>query len=114
MKPEQFIREFGVEKARDVVAAGADTFTFIFNDGVRSRHKSVSVQSLKRLVELLRWIDSVKGVKGARQLIAEMKMINCPVSYAVFYPFEKIINSIEDMEKAVAVHESIYGGSHES
>lgn len=96
MKPEQFIREFGLEKAREVVAGGADSFTFVLNDGIRSRHKSVSVQSLKRLVESVDLVNSLGGLKAARSEAHK----DC---FAYNQP----------LLAAIAAYESIYGGGDE-
>lgn len=93
MKPEQFIREFGVEKAREVVASGSDTFTFVFKDGVRDRHKSVSVSGLKRLVESLDLIKLMGGISEVKRKFRDNG--SCHGGR---------------MKALIADHESIYGG----
>lgn len=102
MKPEQFIREFGVEKAREVVATEADTFTFIFNDGVRSRHKSVSVQPLKRLVDSL---DLLKYLGGYDRTKARLQMAR---KNGTTFGIDHL-----RWQQACRDHESIYGGGDE-
>ncbi|QXF07451.1 hypothetical protein [Acinetobacter baumannii] len=94
MKPEHFIREFGEKKAREVVASGADSFTFVLNDGIRSRHKSVSVQSLKRLVESVDRVNAFGGLKDAKAVV-------------------KMGKHYKYLKAHISNYESIYGGGDE-
>ncbi|WP_151789513.1 hypothetical protein [Acinetobacter nosocomialis] len=107
MKPEHFIREQGLDKAREVVASGADSFTFVLNDGIRSRHKSVSVQSLKRLVESLEIIETVGYDRDGAEEIYEFSK-DCEV---IHYAGLEI--KVTRLAQAIRDHESIYGGGDE-
>ncbi|MBF6687461.1 hypothetical protein HN258_04850 [Acinetobacter baumannii] len=56
MKPEQFIREYGVEKAREIVAASANALVQC-SDGT-----TFHVNDLKRLVESVELIEELGGI----------------------------------------------------
>lgn len=98
MKPEQFIREFGVEKARDVVEGAPDGhkgYNDVINQYTRGVwfSRDVMLSDLKRLVESLDRIDKCGGLYGFKTY--------CNGDY-----------SQEDLQ-AIRDHESIYGGGDE-
>ncbi|MDR9713583.1 hypothetical protein [Acinetobacter pittii] len=115
MKPEQFIRDFGVEKAREVVASASENhnkFDIDLNKTVEAykvRPKLVDLHYLKRLVESLDLVELLGGIDGLNVLL---DMANSPFALSgitrdgVFYSSEKI-------KELAQVHESIYGGGDE-
>ncbi|MDC5466581.1 hypothetical protein NRA61_13525 [Acinetobacter baumannii] len=112
MKPEQFIREFGVEKAREVVEdAPVQPFGYDFidddyfdgadiQDGYSIEHCDgcVFVPDLKRLVKSLGIIDELAGIEEVKRIYSGR-------------PFEL---AYSDLGQAIRDHESIYGGRDES
>ncbi|MFP0693579.1 hypothetical protein ACLDYA_16050 [Acinetobacter baumannii] len=133
MKPEQFIREYGVDKAREVVegAPGFPVFgyctltgNYIFKRSNATAYyhnetnswsedyaiELILLEDLKRLVESLDLVVFLGGIDGLNVLL---DMANSPFALSgvtrdgVFYSSEKI-------KEIVAVHESIYGGGDES
>ncbi|MGE9742256.1 hypothetical protein ACQP7C_13500 [Acinetobacter baumannii] len=123
MKPEQFIREFGVEKAREVVEGAPEgathyglrqyrqwegrilkTFTdeswrstAVFGGNLRFiEDDCLKIQDLKRLVESVDLVDSLGGLKAARsEAHKDCFVFNQPLL------------------AAIAAYESIYGGGDE-
>lgn len=102
MKPEQFIREFGVEKAREVVeghnkAYMPEIFKYWseeLNDYVLApKYASFLVEDLKRLVESLNMIESFGGINEAKE-------------------YDRLVDG-GFFAKAIRDHESIYGGGDE-
>lgn len=98
MKPEQFIRDFGVEKARKVVEGAPDGhkgYNDVINQYTRGVwfSRDVMLSDLKRLVESLDRIDKCGGLYGFKTY--------CNGDY-----------SQEDLQ-AIRDHESIYGGGDE-
>ncbi|MCG6641396.1 hypothetical protein ABTG11_09940 [Acinetobacter baumannii] len=99
MKPEQFIREFGVEKAREVVegapdwATGINCHSMVYFGGDKFCRGDVLLEDLKRLVESLERINKCGGLYGFKTY--------CNGDY-----------SQEDLQ-AIRDHESIYGGGDE-
>ncbi|MDH2463948.1 hypothetical protein [Acinetobacter baumannii] len=105
MKPEQFIREFGVEKAREVVEGapvqpfGYDFIDHDYFDGadiqdgysIEQCDGCVFVPDLKRLVESLDLIKKLGGLQGAKAYVPDG------------YKSDRLKQAIRD-------HESIYGG----
>ncbi|MDC5120231.1 hypothetical protein NRA41_19615 [Acinetobacter baumannii] len=107
MKPEQFIREFGLDRAREVVEGIPSKYMECYystlcyctkakkySDRFNPRIELVNMADLKRLVESLEIIDKCGGLYGFKTY--------CNGDY-----------SQEDLQ-AIRDHESIYGGSHES
>lgn len=77
MKPEQFIRDFGVEKAREVVEGIPSKYMECYystlcyctkakkySDRFNPRIELVNMADLKRLVESLEIIDKCGGLYG--------------------------------------------------
>lgn len=99
MKPEQFIREFGVEKARELLKADSDFKTYclidksFWGESEGTCSFCVELDGVKRLVEPLDRIDKCGGLYGFKTY--------CNGDY-----------SQEDLQ-AIKNHESIYGGGDE-
>ncbi|HHB0843338.1 hypothetical protein [Acinetobacter baumannii] len=98
MKPEQFIREFGVEKAREVVEGAPDGhkgYNGVINQYTRGVwfSRDVMLSDLKRLVESVDLVNSLGGIKAARsEAHKDCFVYNQPLL------------------AAIAAYESIYGG----
>ncbi len=101
MKPEQFIREFGVEKAREVVEGAPDGhkgYNGVINQYTRGVwfSRDVMLSDLKRLVESVDLVNSLGGIKAARsEAHKDCFVYNQPLL------------------AAIAAYESIYGGGDE-
>lgn len=103
MKPEQFIRDFGLEKAREVVEGHIKAYipelfkywSEELNDYVLApKYASFLVEDLKRLVESADLVNSLGGIKAARsEAHKDCFVYNQPLL------------------AAIADHESIYGGA---
>ncbi|HFX6520107.1 TPA: hypothetical protein ACIFEI_003836 [Acinetobacter nosocomialis] len=71
MKPEQFIREHGEKKAREVVEDAPDGhkgYNDVINQYTRGVwfSRDVMLSDLKRLVESVDLVNSLGGIKAAR------------------------------------------------
>lgn len=112
MKPEQFIREFGEKKAREVVegATGID-FAYDTNDQVYMRCGDIQdgysiddyedfllLEDLKRLVESVDLIKKVGGIKKAKEMLE------------LFEDRKGRSDNYMLLFRAAQDHESIYGG----
>ncbi|MCJ9442174.1 hypothetical protein Q4108_02635 [Acinetobacter baumannii] len=101
MKPEQFIRDFGVEKARKVVEGAPDGhkgYNGVINQYTRGVwfSRDVMLSDLKRLVESVDLVNSLGGIKAARsEAHKDCFVYNQPLL------------------AAIAAYESIYGGGDE-
>ncbi|HFX6218834.1 TPA: hypothetical protein ACIFCE_003579 [Acinetobacter baumannii] len=110
MKPEQFIREFGEKKAREVVEGIPSKYMECYystlcyctkakkySDRFNPRIELVNMADLKRLVESVDLVDSLGGLKAARsEAHKDCFVFNQPLL------------------AAIAAYESIYGGGDES
>lgn len=101
MKPEQFIREFGVEKARKVVEGAPDGhkgYNDVINQYTRGVwfSRDVMLSDLKRLVESL---DLVESYGGVGLLEYQVRCLGQELS--------------DSLKQAIRDHESIYGGGDE-
>ncbi|ENJ4686614.1 hypothetical protein [Acinetobacter baumannii] len=104
MKPEQFIREFGVEKAREVVAACPEYYHYYhIVEGVYytcPKASRVAVKDLKRLVESVDLVESWGGIDDVKL-------------YDLSHCKNKPESAGYKLLQAIADHESIYGGGDE-
>lgn len=107
MKPEQFIREFGVEKAREVVEGAPSSATtarpsldfkhYLYGRCENAGGSHILLSDLKRLVESVDLVNSLGGIKAARsEAHKDCFVYNQPLL------------------AAIAAYESIYGGGDES
>ncbi|HCQ9867914.1 TPA: hypothetical protein OMQ61_002336 [Acinetobacter baumannii] len=99
MKPEQFIREFGEKKAREVVSTGSDTY--VFKPKGKKKYVQLSIADLKRLVESLDLVRQEGGTEGARDWAFRIWKSNPNDPH------------IERLKQAIRDYESIYGGGDE-
>lgn len=95
MKPEQFIREFGVEKAREVIEAAIDGSTHVIYEQAEGL---INLKDLKRLVESLDIIEFHEGISGAK-LVYKLRPSDA-----------EGVDLWVRLERAIKDHESIYGG----
>ncbi|MDH2667664.1 hypothetical protein QDR98_17255 [Acinetobacter baumannii] len=93
MKPEQFIRWFGIEDAKYLIEQNINCNDFEF-----------SLEDLKRLMESLDLIKFYDGIEKAKLKLA---MCTC-LSGRPPHPREV------ELRQAIRDHESIYGGGDES
>ncbi|MFL9471178.1 hypothetical protein ACKERC_02670 [Acinetobacter baumannii] len=107
MKPEQFIREYGVEKAREVVEVAPELS--LFYDLEKQKHvlkesTSIAMAFLKNrflpIEDLKRLVESVELVEKFGSLIAAKAYV--PDGY-----------KSDRLKQAIRDHESIYGGGDE-
>ncbi|MDA3319806.1 hypothetical protein MJ017_05395 [Acinetobacter baumannii] len=103
MKPEQFIREYGLDKARDLLdqlhklGCPDDMKITVINGMWQRTSNGFTYPELKRLVESVDLVDSLGGLKAARsEAHKDCFVFNQPLL------------------AAIAAYESIYGGGDES
>ncbi|HDZ1844696.1 hypothetical protein [Acinetobacter baumannii] len=113
MKPEQFIREYGVEKAREVVEGAPDGhkgYNGVINQYTRGVwfSRDVMLSDLKRLVESVELISLFGSIKIAKD---KVKMADFNGFLLVSVPIENGLADvyIHKVEQAIRDHESIYG-----
>ncbi|HAV5468664.1 TPA: hypothetical protein JI089_03255 [Acinetobacter baumannii] len=109
MKPEQFIREYGVDKARDLLdqlhklGCPDDMKITVINGMWQRTSNGFTYPELKRLVESLDLIKFYDGIERAKLKLA---MGTC-LSGRPPHPREV------ELRRAIRDHESIYGGGDE-
>ncbi|HFF2858391.1 TPA: hypothetical protein ACGCCS_000753 [Acinetobacter baumannii] len=117
MKPEQFIREYGLDKAREVVEGAPDGATYYVNEkskivvglhgfyadgfcvGIHNPHTHIKISDLKRLVESVELVEVCGGLVEAKKKMNSESLRSATIEYVLY--------------KAIRDHESIYGASHE-
>ncbi|MDP7799752.1 hypothetical protein [Acinetobacter baumannii] len=113
MKPEQFIREFGEKKAREVVEGIPSKYMECYystlcyctkakkySDRFNPRIELVNMADLKRLVESIDLVESWGGIE-------DLKL------YDLSHCKDKPESAGYKLLKAIADYESIYGGGDE-
>lgn len=111
MKPEQFIREFGLGRAREVVEGAPVRANWYqvkgkySNDLYSCNHElygeAIMLSDLKRLVESLDLVESWGGIDDVKL-------------YDLSHCKDKPESAGYKLLQAIRDHESIYGGGHES
>ncbi|EPK9977822.1 hypothetical protein P5764_000844 [Acinetobacter baumannii] len=106
MKPEQFIREFGVEKARDLLdqlhklGCPDDMKITVINGMWQRTSNGFAYPELKRLVESVDLVESWGGIE-------DLKL------YDLSHSKDKPESAGYKLLHAIADYESIYGGGDE-
>lgn len=107
MKPEQFIREFGVKKARDLLdqlhklGCPDDMKITVINGMWQRTSNGFTYPELKRLVESVDLVESWGGIE-------DLKL------YDLSHCKDKPESAGYKLLKAIADYESIYGGGDEA
>lgn len=120
MKVEQFIREFGVKRAKQLINNPLHPkMTHVSDDGrhwVNEHNKNLDenirkqlpnlmrLEDLKRLVELLDFVQTYGGIVMAKRQLDLFLRVNLEQG-------TMLSNTVSKLKDAVAIHESIYGGS---
>ncbi|AYY89943.1 hypothetical protein [Acinetobacter baumannii] len=120
MKPEQFIREYGLDKAREVVESIPSKYMECYystlcyctkakkySDRFNPRIELVNMADLKLLVESLEIIETVGYDRDGAEEIYEFSK-DCRV---IHYAGLEI--KVARLAQAIRDHESIYGGGDE-
>ncbi|MFX5004084.1 hypothetical protein ABTC25_12490 [Acinetobacter baumannii] len=106
MKPEQFIREYGVEKARELLdqlhklGCPDDMKITVINGMWQRTSNGFTYPELKRLVESVDLVESWGGIE-------DLKL------YDLSHCKDKPESAGYKLLKAIADYESIYGGGDE-
>ncbi len=103
MKPEHFIREQGLDKAREVVSTGSDTY--VFKPEGKKKYVHLSIADLKRLVESVDRVNEHGGYLAAKELLSFLI-----VHQGAFGKSAVSDETINSLKAAIKDHESIYGG----
>ncbi|HCE1005970.1 TPA: hypothetical protein NEW56_001358 [Acinetobacter baumannii] len=117
MKPEQFIREFGVEKARELLNADSDFKTYclidksFWSESEGACSFCVDLDGVKHLVESFDLIEKLGGYGKCKFYMTGMKLNKCD---SVKCPKTGLIVSRAALEIAINDYrKSIYGGGDE-
>ncbi|MFK7241718.1 hypothetical protein ABBZ27_16580 [Acinetobacter baumannii] len=94
MKPEQFIREYGLEKAREVVEAAIDGSTHVIYEQADGL---INLRDLKCLVASVDLVESWGGIDDVKL-------------YDLSHCKDKPESAGYKLLQAIADYESIYGG----
>lgn len=103
MKPEHFIRDFGVEKARELLNADSDFKTYclidksFWGESEGTCSFCVDLDGVKRLVESVDLVESWGGIDDVKL-------------YDLSHCKDKPESTGYKLLQAIADHESIYGG----
>ncbi|MGQ1326746.1 hypothetical protein ACT4ZY_06775 [Acinetobacter baumannii] len=111
MKPEQFIREFGVEKARDLLdqlhklGCPDDMKITVINGMWQRTSNGFTYPELKRLVE------SVDRVNEHGGYLATKELLSFSIVHQEAFGKDAVSDeTINSLKGAIKDHESIYGG----
>ncbi|HGH3625670.1 TPA: hypothetical protein ACJK69_003671 [Acinetobacter baumannii] len=105
MKPEQFIREYGVDKARDLLdqlhklGCPDDMKITVINGMWQRTSNGFTYPELKRLVQSLDLVEVCGGLVEAKKKMNSESLRSATIEYVLY--------------KAIRDHESIYGGGDE-
>ncbi|HBM1135824.1 TPA: hypothetical protein LUC71_002566 [Acinetobacter baumannii] len=124
MKPEQFIREKGLKKARHVLSGLPNYYTHMTDDArmfISEHNKELDENIRKQLPSLIRLEDLKRLVESVEliNLFGSIKIAKDKVQMADFNGFLLVSVPIENgladvyihkVEQAIRDHESIYGG----
>lgn len=124
MNAIQFIKENGVEKAREVVdGAPENSICYDLEHGKHVAYEDTSIamcflknrfidlSDLKRLVESVDLVKSYGGIINAKnELILLQKHLNNTFGYVTIITSEKI----ENLEQAIADYEQLFGNTETS
>lgn len=117
MKPEQFIREYGLDKARDLLdqlhklGCPDDMKITVINGMWQRTSNGFTYPELKRLVESLDLVEKLGGYGKCKFYMTGMKLNKCD---SVKCPKTGLIVSRAALEIAINDYrESIYGGGDE-
>ncbi|MDX8160579.1 hypothetical protein [Acinetobacter pittii] len=110
MKPEQFIRDWGLPEAKRLINESPewasewcmeckDYINYCDSDVVSDCESCVSIAGLERLVESLDLIKAYGGIESCKQSL---------------YMLHELTEDPEPIREAVRDHETIYGGGDES
>lgn len=119
MKAIDFIKEYSIEKAREVVEGAPDGATYYVNEkskivvglhgfyadgfcvGIHNPHTHIKISALKRLVES---VDIITKVGGIREAIEEhTKWMHAPELHLY-----RIGESVERLKQAIADYELLF------
>ncbi|MEJ7851079.1 hypothetical protein WKH59_06905 [Acinetobacter baumannii] len=133
MKPEQFIREYGVEKARDLLdqlhklGCPDDMKITVINGMWQRTSNGFTYPELKRLVDSVDLVNNCGGLAIANKITFQKRLRNEKATHFIQHPEnQKLIQLLgrnqrkpkeaikfDLFEQAIRDHESIYGASHE-
>ncbi|MDV4231042.1 hypothetical protein [Acinetobacter baumannii] len=105
MKPEQFIREYGLDKARDLLdqlhklGCPDDMKITVINGMWQRTSNGFTYPELKRLVESVELVEVCGGLVEAKKKMNSESLRSATIEYVLY--------------KAIRDHESIYGGGDE-
>ncbi|MEW7834306.1 hypothetical protein AB2R53_12270 [Acinetobacter baumannii] len=104
MKPEQFIREFGLKKAREVVEGAPDGATYYVNEkskivvglhgfyadgfcvGIHNPHTHIKISDLKRLVDSVDLVNNCGGLAIANKITFQKRLRNEKATHFIQHP----------------------------
>ena len=107
----QFIRENGVEKAREVVSSApelAEYYSTIDGEYYRIELHAVNLRHLKRLVDSVDLIGKYHSIDHAKNHYNNMR----EALNQYQYESKDIEDLSNELKQAIADYESIYGGEH--
>ncbi|WP_407508658.1 hypothetical protein [Acinetobacter baumannii] len=130
MKPEQFIREYGVEKARDLLdqlhklGCPDDMKITVINGMWQRTSNGFTYPELKRLVDSVDLVNNCGGLAIANKITFQKRLRNEKATHFIQHPEnQKLIQLLgrnqrkpkeaikfDLFEQAIRDHESIYGG----
>ncbi|OTS23621.1 hypothetical protein [Acinetobacter baumannii] len=102
MKPEHFIREYGLDKARDLLdqlhklGCPDDMKITVINGMWQRTSNGFTYPELKRLVESVELVEVCGGLVEAKKKMNSESLRSATIEYVLY--------------KAIRDHESIYGG----
>ncbi|MCH7380364.1 hypothetical protein [Acinetobacter higginsii] len=114
MNAIQFIKDHGVEVAREGIEEANAYGGFWVNAKTLELSKqipsydAVSIPDIQRLVESLDLVELLGGIKSLKGLV---DISNSPFALS-HITREGVIYSMDEIKKAIADYESIYGGEH--
>ncbi|MFV5478378.1 hypothetical protein VXQ00_04735 [Acinetobacter baumannii] len=112
MKPEQFIREYGVEKARHVLSGLPNYYTHMTDDAhmfISEHNKDLDENIRKQLPSLMR-LDDLKRLVESIDLVESWGGIEDLKLYDLSHSKDKPESAGYKLLHAIADYESIYGG----
>lgn len=134
MKPEQFIREYGLDKARDLLnqlhklGCPDDMKITVINGMWQRTSNGFTYPELKRLVDSVDLVNNCGGLAIANKITFQKRLRNEKATHFIQHPEnQKLIQLLgrnqrkpkeairfDLFEQAIRDHESIYGGGGES